>query len=153
MRLSLPFVRQANDYFCGPATLAMIFASAGLSRSQQQIAQLLQTRPDYGTRRGAIVRVARSAGFHVKAWRNASLDQLKKCLSRGIPVLVNYRETEENIGHFAIVTGFEKGRILLHDPWHGKFISLSEDEFVRRWYGKHRWTHKRWACAIWNNAL
>jgi predicted double-glycine peptidase len=149
MRLSLPFVRQSNDYYCGPAALGMIFANAGLTRSQRQMAEILHTRPRFGTRRSALVRAARANGFRVKSWSNATLDQLKNCVKRDIPVIVNYRETDDDISHFAVVSGFEHGRILLHDPWHGKYTSLSEAEFVRRWYGKHRLVHKRWACAIW----
>lgn len=149
MRISLPYVRQSNDYFCGPATLSMIFAHAGFNRSQQQLAPLLQTRARFGTRRSSLVRVARQNGFRVKVWSSATLAQLRECVKRDIPVLVNYRETDDDISHFAVVSGFENGRILLHDPWHGKYTALPEAEFVRRWYGKHRLTHKRWACAIW----
>lgn len=66
----------------------------------------------------------------------------------GIPVIVDYTEPTSNEGHYAVVIGFNKKRIILNDPWNGKDFSLPYKEFERRWIDHNgRWSN-RWYLVL-----
>ena len=63
-------------------------------------------------------------------------------------MLINYHELKDNIGHYAVVAGFDNKRIILYDPSFGAGFSLPWKIFDKRWYGYHRTINKRWLMAV-----
>ena len=69
-------------------------------------------------------------------------------MREGIPVIVNFVEPSEEVGHFGVAIGEERGRVILHDPWNGEGFSLPLEEFERRWLGyKTRDPRRGWFLA------
>lgn len=114
----------------------MLLAFHGIRRSERELERVLGTTEATGTTRRALIRCARGAGLRVRAG-GMTMDDLSDEIVGGHPVLVNYVEPSEEVGHFAIVTRCTSTRVTLADPWNGEAFSLSRKEFARRWYG-HR---------------
>jgi hypothetical protein len=62
---------------------------------------------------------------------------------------VNYFNTLDNVGHFAVAIGYsrKKRKILLADPKLGKDYALSWHHFERYWHNHSR-TLRRWAMYL-----
>ena len=58
---------------------------------------------------------------------------LKELNEKGIPVIVDWQSpwTGE---HYSIVSGFERGKIILATAYLKKYKSVDEKEFEKRWY-------------------
>lgn len=89
-----------------------------------------------------VVGFARSQGFRAEARNNASLDDLKGMLDKGVPVQVMYDPDgngSDSTLHYVVVTDYEadaKGRITglkIADPWGGEQKTVPVDEFRQRW--------------------
>lgn len=130
------FHRQSADHTCGPAALRMLLAFHGIRRTERALERVLRTTEATGTTRRALIRSARGLGLRVRAG-GMTLADLETELSAGHPVLVNYVEPSEEVGHFAIVTSCTPTTVILADPWNGERFSLARREFARRWFG-HR---------------
>jgi|GEM_PF-6071268 len=72
-------------------------------------------------------------GFYKPVSSNI-LEQLKECLSKGIPVLTFQSLTPyDRIGHFRVYIGFDniENILIAHDPLLGAYISISPEEFFQ----------------------
>lgn len=112
---SVPFYPQ-DEYYCGPAALAMSLSWAGIPATEEDIAGQIYTPGRKGTLPTDILAGARRNG--ALAVRVASLHALLAELAAGHPVLVF-----QNLGldflpqwHFAVATGYDldQGIIVLH---------------------------------------
>lgn len=147
MRHQVPFFRQVEHYTCGPASLRMILAYLGKTIKEDELAAIARTRSSRGTPRWAMSYLSRThAGMHVM--KHARWEDLRKALQWG-PVMVNYVEPEDDIGHYAVVTGYEKGEVILNDPWNGEDFHLSAPEFRKRWLNyKSREKGRGWMISF-----
>jgi len=120
----------------------------GKKISQKEIAKITKTKPPpYGTRNSEIVKFPKKFGFKSVVKKNATIKDIEESLKKKYPIIVNYVEPEDEIGHFAIVKGLTKNKIILYDPWHGPSFSLERKDFLKRWHN-HRNTIKRWILKI-----
>lgn len=149
--LRVPYYQQVFEYTCGPATLRMVAKFLGKPVGRLQAVRLCKTDADHGTSRSNLIHAARAHGLHVHAHTEGTLKEIRALLSKGIPVIVNYREPEDEVGHYAVVVGVTKHTVVLSDPYHGPRLKLGRREFVRRWYGKHARVHRRWLMAVSKN--
>lgn len=99
-----------------------------------------------GTTRRNLIRAFRAAGLHVHAHPDSSIAEVRRFVERGVPVVVNYREPDNDEGHYAVVIGVTMRHIVLRDPYHGPRLALPLSEFRRRWLGS-RPHHPRWMLA------
>ncbi len=147
MHLKIPLRWQKNDYYCGPASLQMVFAYFSIFKEQEEIAQIAESKPFVGTSNQGMIEAATKAGFHCYVNNESSFDELKHFLGKGLPVIVNYIEPDEEIGHYAVVSGLKDEMITLNDPWNGKNFSFTLDEFHKRWIdGTGR--HPQWIMVL-----
>lgn len=145
--INVPYVRQIADHTCGPAALAMMLAYWRKPASQQQLIRQVQTTEYSGTTRKNLIRAARAAGLYTHSHSNASYAELRSLVQQGIPVLVNYREPEENTGHYGVVVAATASHLLIHDPYHGPAFKMPTALFQRRWHGTHHSVNRRWLLA------
>lgn len=143
----IPFYRQKNDYYCGPACAKMMLEADGHAYTQKDLARLLGALPSRGTVRSAFAPVFRKHGYVAVAKIHSNLHEVKKLLKEKWRVMVNYREVDENIGHYAVITDIRGGKVIMNDPWHGASYSLPISEFLKRWHGKHLKANTRWIFA------
>ncbi|MFA6603681.1 MAG: papain-like cysteine protease family protein [Patescibacteria group bacterium] len=144
MKLKVPYHRQSTDFTCGPAAARMILSFWGQRVSERRLRVLLNTNSRSGTRRPDLARGLRSFGLRVRTACNANVSDLRRSLAAGRPAIVNYREPEEGISHYAVVIGLENGKLILNDPDLGSGYRLGMKDFTSRWYGRHRRRNVRW---------
>jgi len=126
--------RQSSDHTCGPASLRMLLRFHGIARTENTLAAALRTNEARGTNRADMVRIARAEGLRVRAG-GMTLEELRRETAAAGPVIVNYVEPHENVGHFAVALSVSEAAVMLADPWHGEEFALSVDDFSARWLG------------------
>ena len=133
MKLNIPYHKQENDYYCGPAVLQMVFEFLGIKKSQEELANELGTTEKYGTSNKAMIEATSAEGFNVIDKEGATIDEVKDFIKQNLPVIVDFIEPTDNLEHFAIVTGFENRDVVLNDPYNGQDFKISEEDFLNRW--------------------
>ncbi|MFA5173267.1 MAG: papain-like cysteine protease family protein [Candidatus Paceibacterota bacterium] len=146
-KVKVPFFKQDTVYSCGPTALQMVFLFFGKMKSEEELIKKLKTRKDEGTSHTKMKEGARKCGFRVITREGATITTIKSFLKKNRPVIVNYIETENNEGHYAVVTGINKGYIVMNDPWYGKNFKMEKGEFVKRWRSEYEESRK-WLMVI-----
>ena len=145
MRIAVPYFKQNTDYTCGPASLKMVISFLGKFQSEIQLAKIANTNEDSGTTHKNMVTVALKEGFQCYEKSGTRISQVKKIIKSGLPVIVNYIEPFSDIGHYAVIVGFEKENIIMNDPSNGKNFNINEKDFIKRW---HSGNSKKWMLVI-----
>jgi hypothetical protein len=166
--LSVPFHYQETSYYCGPASLEMIFDYYGTDILQIEIADVASTSEESGgTGLWEMIRAAhfsnlslsvvnelpwsirgysaRSLGYAAFERFDLSLENLKSLLASGYPIVVAtlYSRQWTN-GHFRVVVGYNETHVTLHDPWfnspyEGPNVNMSNSEFLYLWAPCDNW--------------
>ena len=142
--LQVPDVYQSTNYSCGAACFQAVMRYwGGENLREDQFIKLLNTTPEEGTAPNDIVRVAEKMRFRAEIRENLTLDDLKKSIEEGVPVIVSGQawkdesqswETDEN-GHYMVVIGVDDKNVYLEDPWIlGSRGYIPHDEFIDRWH-------------------
>ncbi len=135
----VPLIRQ-NDFYCGPASLAMVFQWSGKDITQGEIAAQSFTPGAEGTYLADMIGAARRRGM--LAVRLSTFAELTDEIAAGNPVIVF-----QNLGlnwapqwHYAVVVGYDLGRgqIILHSGEHEQMV-MSLNLFMRTWKRGEYW--------------
>jgi uncharacterized protein len=151
--LPVPDVRQSTGYTCSAAALLAILAYFGEEEREDRLSRELGATPEAGAPPPAIVRVARAHGLTAELREGMTIAELERAVRAGTPVLVAIQAWAEkggrdlaqswDDGHYVIVVGFERDRILFEDPsLLGSRGELTRRELEARWHdtdGKHRY--------------
>ncbi|HVV14944.1 MAG TPA: cysteine peptidase family C39 domain-containing protein [Candidatus Paceibacterota bacterium] len=147
--MNIPHVLQENDYFCGPAIIAMTLGAFGRTITQQEAAVLAQTNEEVGTPIEGLVGALKGLGLSVDAAEKRTIDDLAAAVSEEKVCVVCYTEPVLEWGHYAIVEKIEKGAITLIDPdSRTGTTSLVLEEFERRWKDPLFTKSERWAAFV-----
>ncbi len=130
--IKLKLFKQSPGY-CGPACLKMVLSAYGINKSENHLAELTKTSRKTGCWEKDIVKTAKRFGLNGYVKQNSSIKELKRLVKKGIPVIVDWFSPEE-AGHYSVVVGFEKNKILLADPHFGKIKKHKIDWFEERWF-------------------
>lgn len=150
--IPVPYHRQINSYYCGPAALEMVFDFYGPDISQAEIGEVARTAPD-GTYTSEMIRAAhfsnlstsaggyehitgytaRSLGYAAFEQWDMTIDQLKSLIAAGYPVIVL------TTWHFRVAVGYSSTRIIFQDSYYGQNTSMTYDEFNRDWDYSNHW--------------
>lgn len=147
IKLKIPYQKQKNGHYCGPAVLEMVFLRLGCKMSQEEIAREIGTSKERGTENEDMIRMAEKEGFRVTAKSKASIEEIRGFLKLGILIIVNYIEPTDEDGHYAIVSGITPHNIVLHDPWNGKDFKLPHPKFLERWRDSEG-KYERWMMTV-----
>lgn len=147
MKKHVPHYRQLSDFSCGAAALRMVFAAFGIRASEKALAAALGTNARTGTSRKALAKIAATRGLRAHARHRRTLADVARDLAARRPVIVLYREPDDDTSHYAVCVAVSPRRVTLHDPWHGPSFSLPRREFLRRWHGTHR-SYPHWAMTF-----
>ncbi|MEK9182294.1 MAG: peptidase C39 family protein [Patescibacteria group bacterium] len=149
MKLKIPFYKQDTDHTCGPASLQMALSFLGDFKSEKKLSEEAHTNHDVGTKHNAMIETARKEGFYCYVNNDSSLNEISNFLAEGLPVIIHFAEPQAEEEHYAVVVGFEKGEIILNDPWNGKNFKMGKKDFLSRWHGaqgNHQYI--KWAMVI-----
>jgi uncharacterized protein len=151
MRLNVPFIKQSTDYTCGPTALQMVLQYFGKFVEDKTICAMASTTDKNGTPRKGLIRTLQILGLETHFHSNSSIAELKFFLDQGAPVIVGYRDLQQDESHFGVVVGYEDEYLLLHDPSEETpFTPIFVQDFLDRWYGRHTKQHTRWMLAALN---
>jgi len=131
--------KQEKSYSCVPASVRMMLAFYGISRTESYLTRILKTK-FYGTNVYNIKYIENERiGLKVRI-RLFSLDELKQILSQNQPCIVPLRTKylsyfPYDCIHTLVVVGYDDaGNILVNDPYFDKdIISIKKSEFIRAW--------------------
>jgi predicted double-glycine peptidase len=144
--LDVPITRQTFDYDCGAKALQTLLVYYGLDIREDVLMKELGTSKVDGSSIRAIRQYAKNHGFQVSAHQNMSISDLKHSIDEGVPVLVllqawaEKKLTEEEWlandkdGHYVIVIGYGKDKIIFEDPSSFNRTWLTNREFLTRWH-------------------
>ena len=162
----VPYYAQERGYSCGEASLRMLFAYWGLNVSEEIIGAVANWNSSYGTYNSDLLRAAhfsilstaiqnsslhgypnRKIGFPAFDSYYMTIEDLKRLMDEGIPVLVLTSYDRGAYGHFRVVKGYDdqKNRIIVHDPWFrrtpyaGANTFIDYDTFADLWEYSGRW--------------
>ena len=138
----VPFHYQAEDYYCGPACLEMVFDYYGEDIDQYEIADAARTigEPVYSTYTDELRRAAhfsnlstsmgaeldynitgytlRSLGYAAFESIGMSIEDLKRYVDMGKPlILLMWYSEAKQYGHYRVLVGYNETHFFLHDPW------------------------------------
>jgi len=133
--IKIKLCKQSRGY-CGPASLKMVLSAYGINKSESYLAKLTKASRVKGCSEENIVKSGKRYGLKGYVKQHSSINELKKLIKRGIPVIVDWLSPEEG-GHYSVVVGFEKNKIILADPHFGKLKKHSIKWFKGRWYDSY----------------
>ncbi|MDP1884267.1 MAG: cysteine peptidase family C39 domain-containing protein [Candidatus Moranbacteria bacterium] len=118
--------------FCGPASLKMVLDFYGVEKSEEELGEITKCNPDKGITGFAIVKAAKKLGFAASLKDSARLKDIKKFLTKGIPVIVEW--FSEDDGHFSVVVEMDQKYIYLQDPELAGVRKMDLETFERVWF-------------------
>jgi len=173
----VPYHEQQTNYWCGPASLEMVFDYWGEDISQTEIAGVANSDISYGSYTDEIERAAqfsqlstsiqnpslhgytaRKLGYAVSSnqWNYGSdydnrYSDLKGLIKSNYPVLaLTWYDTSHLSGHFRVVKGFSDplDTFIVHDPWYTAPYFGPDVNFNQATFVDDLWTDfNRWAIV------
>jgi ABC-type bacteriocin/lantibiotic exporter with double-glycine peptidase domain len=137
-----PFQETLNASMCGPASLKIVLAYYGIEKTEQELAELCETKLDLGTDNQGLTRVAEQLGFKVEIKNESTFEDIEYWLDRKVPVIVNWLTrgrmdyTDSNVpdGHYSVVAGLDDAYIYLQDPEIGSMRKIEREDFMTVWF-------------------
>jgi hypothetical protein len=136
---SVPLIEQA-DFYCGPASLAMVMQAGGLNVGQDELAAMAFTPGAEGAYRADMIGTARRQGQ--LAVTLTRFDDLLEEVAAGNPVIVF-----QNLGlgflprwHYGVVVGYDRAReeMYLHSGQLSR-LTMEFPVFERTWRRGEYW--------------
>jgi predicted double-glycine peptidase len=152
--IDLRIVRQTFDFDCGVKALQTVMEYYGVEMRGDELMEELATDED-GTSVDSMVSVAEKKGFQVYVATGVSVEQLKRFVDEGYPVIVlvqawaeRYMALEDwkadyDDGHYVVVIGYRDTIIVFEDPSSFRRTWLTEEEFLARWHDVDAKTNKK----------
>ncbi len=122
-----------------------VLAYYGIDTDESRILRIARTTPKYGTPLHGMVRVAKHFKLKAKIMERLSVENLKKNLTKGIPVILllqAWGRKGKNLkhdwkdGHYAVAIGFDKKKIYFEDPSSILRTYISCQELEERWHDR-----------------
>ena len=144
--LDVPITRQTFDYDCGAKALQTLLIYYGIDVREDVLMKELQISKVDGSSIRSIRLYAQKQGFHVLARQNMSINDLIHSIDEGYPSLVLLQAWSEKKlseeewlqndkdGHYVIVIGYAKDKIIFEDPSSFNRTWLTHHEFLNRWH-------------------
>jgi ABC-type bacteriocin/lantibiotic exporter with double-glycine peptidase domain len=135
MDIKLKKIRQSSG-MCGPASLSSLLDFYGVKMSERELVSLCGASKQYGTEPEDLVRVLNNLGFKAVARQNGTWAELKKLVTHGTPVLVNWWSDFEKPadGHYSLVYKVTNDTLHMMDPELGGYRRIGKERFMKLWY-------------------
>lgn len=128
---------------CGPATLSMALSYMGVSKTQQELGDILRPyqvpggdNDDKSVTLEEVAKEAEKYGLISYLRPNGTSDKLKQFIANDIPIVTRtWLKPDEDIGHYRIVRGYnEIEKIFIQDDsLQGKDLSYTYSDFDEIW--------------------
>jgi len=148
LNIRVPYFKQENWYTCGPVCLRMVLAFLRIIKTEAEVKAACGTT-ELGTTPMQISAAAQKFGLKASSVKNANIDDLKREIKGGRPVIVLIDPSYlyggiSGFGHFIVIVGFKDKDIIYHDPDvpEGKFMQLNLETFCNAWNATRCWMIK-----------
>jgi sialate O-acetylesterase len=151
LKVHVPGVQQHDNYSCGAAALMAVCSSFGVGPEElEDYKKKLGTNEENGTNVYEMLNMARELGLTAEIRHNMKLDEMRKCLDEGAPVVCSiqaYGDPDsyyrDDNGHYVVAVGYDEGNFYFEDPvLPGRDGFLPAKEFDRRWHDDEGTTEK-----------
>lgn len=142
--IHVPLCRQETEYTCGVACVQSILGCYGMDYRQDELAQILESKPILGTDYQKILLFMRMLGFQASFVKNMSIDNLKCYINDGVTPMLELQAWAESCvdyasdwkdSHYVLACGYDGNRIFFMDPWTlGNYTYLPAEELRKRWH-------------------
>lgn len=128
--------RQAFPGTCGPAALKIVMDYLRWPISENYLGKLAKTTLNKGTSPQDLVRAAKKLNFKAEERQHLTIDDVKKLINEGNPIICNYQyKPEFGEGHYAVLIGYSDTDFVFSDPSENKgYTTIKIDEFMNQWY-------------------
>jgi ABC-type bacteriocin/lantibiotic exporter with double-glycine peptidase domain len=127
---------------CGPACLKIVASYFGIDIGERRLIRACKSSKISGTTGKNLINGARKFGFHAEIIDNADFKAIGQWLRRGVPVIVDWMSTSEDLrtrqhivgGHYSVVCGLSRRNIILEDPAMGRRRTIPRQRFFNVWF-------------------
>ena len=110
----------------------MVLEYLGVVTSERRLVRLSGASSSSGVSARALVKAAEQLGFAGEVKDLCELADIRRCLRREIPVIVDWFDI--NNGHYSVVIGMDRENIYLQDPSLGHRRAMKLRTFKRLWF-------------------
>ena len=124
---------------CAPTSLGMVLSYFDRAQAQHEIAPFLKPDPnDKNVSPHEVAAYAQRIGLRAHAGVAGDLALLKRLLSAGLPVIVEFwfePEPDDGIGHYRVLSGYDEraGAFHAHDSYVGPDVTMAYAELDAVW--------------------
>lgn len=143
-KLDFPVLNQTYEWDCGPKALQAVLRYYGIDVRAEILIKYAKTDDKEGTLSSNMVNVLKRFKMKIEV-KGMTIDDLIYYIDKKTPVIillqawgpkgVDYSNDFEN-GHWVIVIGYDKSRIIFEDPYSFKRTFLKKEELKKRWHSK-----------------
>lgn len=156
--LEFPNHRQGTRYFCGVDVIESVLEYYDIDWREMDLSYILDAKPEEGTSIDRMIDFIGTQGLQVEFRENMTINDLKRFLNRGIPVIMmiqawgdgkDYTDVWE-YGHYITAIGYTSDKILFADPATYYEVSYIEsNELMKRWHDIDRdRKYIHFGCAV-----
>lgn len=142
--LKFPGFRQTFEWNCGTTALNMVLAYYGYDVTESCIIKMSGANDKEGTPIEGMKKVAKSYGIQIKEGK-LSTSEIRDNIDKGYPSILLIQAWTKKIdpdwknewdqGHYTVVIGYDKNRLIFADPISIKRVFLSDGSLNSRWHG------------------
>ncbi len=151
-KLSVPLLKQTKSS-CGVTSLRMVFQYFGKDVSSKKIIQKIGGLKKYGVKTIKLADFAEDFGFKIEAYsynkkkakgkaiiKKPSKTDIIKFLRKKLPVIIAvnafilHNKGPLTMGHFIVITKYEKGKFWYNNPHDGKSHTIKEETLLFAWH-------------------
>jgi ABC-type bacteriocin/lantibiotic exporter with double-glycine peptidase domain len=153
---NFPELRQAYEYDCGATALQSVLIYYGFDVCEGKIIKMAKTNKE-GTQPEEILKVLKKFKLKAKLISPLSLEDLKKFLNNGWPVIILLQawankakdySKDWSDGHYVIAIGYDNKKIYFEDPASIRRTYLSYKELLERWHDCRQLNKKYYNLGI-----
>lgn len=142
--LNFPDNRQSTDYTCAVSSIGTILAYYGVDYREMDMAKALGSTETEGTDVDKVIHFLNLNGLQTDIRENMNINDLIYYINKDIPVLIaiqawgnknNYIDEWQN-GHYTVVVGYSKNKIIFSEPSLYNLGYLSYGELMNRWHDR-----------------
>ena len=114
----------------------------GISKTEDELAPLMEWNRELGVSDQGIKKAAESFGLKVEIQNESTFEDIEKWLDKKVPVIVDwftrgrqdYTESDVSDGHYSIVAGLDEEFIYLQDSEIGNIRKIERADFLLVWF-------------------
>ncbi len=141
--LIFPRLRQTYDYDCGASALQSVLVYYGIEIREEFIIKYAHTNNNDGTSIKNIEKTVKKYKLRCIS-KTMTISDIKKFIDKKIPVIVVMQawtrrkgidwKKDWNDGHYVVVIGYDKNKLIFEDPSSFERTYLPFKEFDKRWH-------------------